>query len=107
MRFPLLVSGALLLSACQAENLSLRHGSPLHSYTCAAGKSFLARQVMTGEVEITAGGETRDVTDADGDPIPGGPRMETTGDTSTLTGMPGGPYESCRLDDTMAADEEP
>lgn len=92
-----------LLAACSTgEDLKSRHGSPLHTYTCANGKSFQARQVMTGEVEVTAGGETRDVTDANGDPIANGLRMTTIGETTNLTGMPGGPYESCVLDDSDA-----
>lgn len=93
----------LALSACTTgEHLSLRHGSPLHTYACHDAKTFQARQVMTGEVEVTAGGQTRDVTDPDGDPIAGGPRLTTVDNTTRLTGMPGGPYEACVLNDSDA-----
>ncbi len=91
---------ALILSACATgEDLRTRHGSPLHTYTCNDGKTFQARQVMTGEVEVTAGGQTRDVTNADGDPVPNGPRMTPIDEATRLTGMPGGPYEACFMDD--------
>lgn len=91
---------ALQLASCVSseEELRTRHGSPLHTYTCSDGKTFLSRQIMSGEVEVTAGGRTRDVTNADGDPIPGGPRLEPLGGAMRLSGMPGGPYEACRLD---------
>lgn len=101
MRIVLMISGLAALSACTiGEDLRTRHGSPLHTYTCADGKSFQARQVMTGEVEVTAGGQTRDATNADGDPIPSGPRMLPVDGATRLTGMPGGPYEACFLDDS-------
>ena len=104
MQMKVLAATLFLLAACATgEDLKTRHGSPLHTYTCADGKSFQARQVMTGEVEVTAGGETRDVTNADGDPIPNGPRMIPVDETTRLTGMPGGPYEACVLDDSDAA----
>jgi hypothetical protein len=90
----------LCLSACATgEDLRLRHGSPLHTYKCADGKSFQVRQIISGEVEVTAGGETRDVTDADGDLVPNGPRMTPVDDATRLTGMPGGPYEACFMND--------
>lgn len=100
MRARLLAGGFLALAACStSEDLKTRHGSPLHTYACADGKSFQVRQVMTGEVEVTAGGQTRDVTNADGDPIPNGPRMVPVDEATRLTGMPGGPYEACFMDD--------
>jgi hypothetical protein len=90
----------LSLAACVTDkDLRTRHGSPLHTYRCEGGKTFEARQIISGEVEVTAGGRTRDVTDANGDPAPNGPRMTYSGETSRLAGMPGGPYEACRLDD--------
>lgn len=86
------------LAACiTSETLSTRHGSPLYTHACDNGKTFQSRQIISGEVEVTAGGQTRDVTDADGDPIPGGPRLETVDGASRLVGMPGGPYEACVL----------
>lgn len=95
-----LAAGVVLLAACSTgEDLRTRHGSPLHTYACADGKSFQVRQVMSGEVEVTAGGETRDTTDANGDPIVNGPRMIPVGEATRLTGMPGGPYEACFMDD--------
>lgn len=104
MQMKVLAATLFMLAACTTgEDLQTRHGSPLHTYTCADGKSFQARQVMTGEVEVTAGGETRDVTDANGDPIANAPRMTTIGEATNLTGMPGGPYEACVLDDSDAA----
>jgi hypothetical protein len=103
MRFLALAFFSLALAACTTgEDLHLRHGSPLHTYTCNDGKTFLARQLITGEVEVTAGGRTRDATDANGDPIPGGPRLEPVDAATRLTGMPGGPYEACFLDDEDA-----
>jgi hypothetical protein len=97
--FPTLA--VLCLSACATdEDLRLRHGSPLHTYTCADGKPFQARQIISGEVEVTAGGQTRDVTDANGDLVPNGPRMTSVGEATRLTGMPGGPYEACFMDDS-------
>jgi hypothetical protein len=91
----------LTLCACAHEDLRVRHGSPLHTYRCGDGKSFQARQIISGEVEVTAGGKTRDVTDAGGDAVPNGPRMTQVEEATHLTGMPGGPYEACLL-----ADEE-
>jgi hypothetical protein len=91
------------LTACAtSEGLSLRHGSPLHTYRCADGKSFQARQIISGEVEVTAGGRTRDVTDANGDLVPNGPRLTPVDEATRLTGMPGGPYEACFMDDSDA-----
>jgi hypothetical protein len=88
------------LSACATgEDLRLRHGSPLHAYKCADDKSFEVRQIISGEVEVTAGGETRDVMDADGEPISDGPRMIPIDGATRLSGMPGGPYEACFMDD--------
>jgi hypothetical protein len=98
----LALSGVALAACATGEDLSLRHGSPLHTYTCNGGKTFLARQLMTGEVEVTAGGQTRDATDANGDPVPGGPRLTSVGEATQLAGMPGGPYEACVLDDEDA-----
>ena len=89
------------LSACAiGGDLRLRHGSPLHTYTCADGKTFQARQIISGEVEVTAGGQTRDVTDANGDLVRNGPRMTPIDEATRLTGMPGGPYEACFIDDS-------
>ena len=100
MHMRLLATGLLALTACSTgEDLRTRHGSPLHTYQCAEGKSFQVRQVMTGEVEVTAGGQTRDLTDAEGEPIPNGPRMTPNDEATRLTGMPGGPYEACFMDD--------
>ncbi len=90
----------LCLSACTTgEDLRLRHGSPLHTFRCADGKTFQSRQIIGGEVEVTAGGQTRDVTDANGDPVPNGPRLTPSDEATRLTGMPGGPYDACRMDD--------
>lgn len=99
MRFLVLVAASLPLVCCVSSNdeLHMRHGSPLYTHACNDGKTFQSRQIMSGEVEVTAGGRTQDVTDADGDPIPGGPRLETVDGASRLTGMPGSPYEACIL----------
>jgi hypothetical protein len=95
-RIVLAACAALLLPACETgADLRMRHGSPLYTFTCNDGKSFQQRQIISGEVEVTAGGVTRDITDADGDPIPGGPRLEPVDEATRLTGMPGGPYEAC------------
>lgn len=104
MRILVLALCGLPLAACvtSEDELRTRHGSPLHTYTCSNGKTFLARQIMSGEVEITAGGRTQDATNADGDAVPGGPRLEPVGEAMRLTGMPDGPYEACRLDDSDA-----
>lgn len=102
-RFAFPAMAVLLLPACATdEALRTRHGSPLHTYSCADGKSFQARQIISGEVEVTAGGRTRDVTDANGDPSPNGPRMTEVGETFRLTGMPGDPYDACVVDDADA-----
>lgn len=89
----------LAISACTTSpdeaQLRARHGSPLYTYTCNDGKSFQQRQIISGEVEVTAGGATRDATTADGDIVPGGPRLEPIDEATRLTGMPGGPYEAC------------
>jgi hypothetical protein len=91
----------LVLAACATgEDLRARHGSPLHTYTCEDDKSFQVRQIISGEVEVTAGGQTRDLTTADGDLVPGGPRMTPVDEATRLTGMPGGPYEACFMDDS-------
>jgi len=99
MRLSIFLAGVLVAACAGGANLHARHGSPLHNYTCDGGKTFLSRQIISGEVEVTAGGVTRDVTNADGDPIPDGPRLVYSDETATLTGMPGGPYTGCRLDD--------
>lgn len=92
---------ALCLSACATgEDLRLRHGSPLHTYKCEGGKSFQVRQIISGEVEVTAGRRARDLTDANGDFTPNGPRMTPIDEATRLTGMPGGPYEACFLNDS-------
>jgi len=103
MRAMLPALAVLCLSACAIdEDLRLRHGSPLHTYKCEDGKTFQVRQIISGEVEVTAAGKTRDVTNADGDLIPRGPRMTPTDKATRLTGMPGGPYETCFMDDGEA-----
>ena len=90
----------LCLGACATGNdLRIRHGSPLHTFTRNDGKTFQSRQIISGEVEVTAGGQTRDATDASGDPVPNGPRLTYVGETTRLTGMPGGPYEDCSMDE--------
>ena len=100
MRCLALTFVGLSLAACATgEDLRLRHGSPLHLYTCNDGKTFQSRQIISGEVEVTAGGQTRDVTDGNGDPIPNAPRLTSVGETISLTSLPGGPYEACVLDD--------
>ena len=40
-----------------------------------------------------------DLTTADGDLVPNGPRMTPVDEATRLTGMPGGPYEACFMDD--------
>lgn len=102
MRIGIVIAGLVLSGCTTGEDLRTRHGSPLHTYKCDDGKSFQVRQVMTGEVEVTAGGQTRDATNADGDPIPNGPRMTPVDEANRLTGMPGGPYEACFMDDSDA-----
>lgn len=100
MQMRCLAAGLLMLGACSTgDDLRLRHGSPLYTYTCDAGRSFQVRQIISGEVEVTAGGQTRDITDADGDPVLNGPRMIPVDEATRLTGMPGGPYEACFMDD--------
>jgi len=102
MRIRLLASVALLAACTTGEDLRTRHGSPLHTYTCEGGKAFEVRQIISGEVEVTAGGVTRDITDADGNLVTGGPRMTPVDEATRLTGMPGGPYEACFMDDADA-----
>jgi hypothetical protein len=104
MRCLLATTCVLSLVACAHEDLSIRHGSPLHTYKCEDGKSFQVRQVMTGEVEVTAGGQTRDLTTADGELVPNGPRMTPVDEATRLTGMPGSPYEACFMDDGDASE---
>jgi hypothetical protein len=89
----------LALAACQHSDLGARHGSPLHTYSCEDGKTFQVRQIISGEVEVTAGGRTRDLADANGDLAPGGPRMTAIEEATRLTGMPRGRYEACFMDD--------
>ncbi len=96
MRFASLILCLLSAAACSTgADLRSRHGSPLYTFDCNDGKSFQQRQIISGEVEVTAGGVTRDVTTADGDLVPGGPRLEPVDEATRLTGMPGGPYEAC------------
>ena len=103
MRALTAMSSVLVLAACAVSNdPGARHGSPLHTYICAGGKTFQARQLMTGEIEVTAGGQTRDAADANGDPIPGGPQLSYSDAAAQLTGMPGGPYEACVLSEDDA-----
>lgn len=99
MRFLILIACSLPLASCVADDSALRarHGSPLYTHACDNGKSFQSRQIISGEIEVRAGGRTGDVTYANGDPIPGGPRLDITDGASRLTGMPGGPYEACIL----------
>ncbi len=100
MRFLLLALCGLTAAGCMTSEdaLRLRHGSPLYTHVCNDGKTFMSRQIISGEVEVTAGGRTRDVADGDGNLIPGGPRLEPAGEAMRLTGMPGGPYETCVID---------
>jgi|SRR5690349_6528512 hypothetical protein len=96
----LLAIPPLLLTACVSnEDLRARHGSPLHTYKCEDSKTFAVRQIISGEVEVTAGGETRDLTTANGDLVKNGPRLTPIDEANRLTGMPGGPYEACFLRD--------
>lgn len=98
MRSGVPVIAFLALAACVSnEELRARHGSPLHTYTCEDSKTFQVRQIISGEVEVTAGGQTRDLTTADGDLVPNGPRLTPIDEANRLTGMPGGPYEACFL----------
>src|SRR5512147_196974 len=98
MRSGVPVIAFLALAACVSnEELRARHGSPLHTYTCEDSKTFQVRQIISGEVEVTAGGQTRDLTMADGDLVPNGPRLTPIDEANRLTGMPGGPYEACFL----------
>lgn len=98
MRSGVLVIAFLALAACVSnEELRARHGSPLHTYKCDEDKTFQVRQIISGEVEVTAGGETRDLTTSDGDLVPNGPRLTPIDEANRLTGMPGGPYEACFL----------
>jgi len=99
MRLLLLTLCSLLTTACMTseEALRLRHGSPLYTRVCKYGKTLLSRQIVYGEVEVTAGGRTQDTANGDGDPVPGQPRLEPVGDAMRLTGMPGGPYEACLI----------
>lgn len=100
MRLALPAASLALLCACTpTQDLGTRHGSPQHTYVCADGKTFLSRQIITGEVEITAGGVTRDVTNAAGDPVPGDHGISYTDGAASLTGFPGGPYQGCTLND--------
>jgi hypothetical protein len=98
-RSTLLVVMALGCAACVSDGAELRtrHGSPLYTYKCQDGKSFQQRQIISGEVEVTAGGVTRDITDSSGEPIRGGPRIIPIDEANRLEGMPGGPYEACFL----------
>ncbi len=104
LSFVFLTACVLGISACAAgpdqAELRARHGSPLYTYVCDDGKSFQQRQIISGEVEVTAGGVTRDVTTADGELVAGGPRIEPVDEATRLTGMPGGPYEACFQADT-------
>ncbi len=103
MHAGLVTTSALVLAACATgEDLRSRHGSPLHTYTCAHAKTFEVRQIISGEVEVTAGGETRDLTTSDGDLVANGPRLTPIDEASRLTGMPGGPYEACFMKDEDA-----
>lgn len=100
MRFTLSAASLAFLCACTpTHDLSARHGSPQHTYVCADGKTFLSRQIITSEVEITAGGETHDVTNSDGDPAPGDHGISYVDGAASLTGFPGGPYQGCTLND--------
>ena len=100
MRLGFLAASVFLFAACSTgEDLRTRHGSPLHTYKCEDGKNFQVRQIISGEVEVTAGGQTRDLTTADGDLVPNGPRMTPVDEATRLTGMPGGPYEACFMED--------
>jgi len=100
--FSSLTVSALALFGCatgpgEAE-LRVRHGSPLYTFVCNDGKTFQQRQIISGEVEVTAGGVTRDVTTADGEPVHGGPKLEPVDEATRLTGMPGGTYEACFME---------
>jgi hypothetical protein len=90
------------LAACQSDaDLLMRHGSPQYTYVCNDGKTFQTRQIISGEVEVTAAGQTRDVTTADGELVPSGPRLVPVDEATRLTGMPGGAYEACFMEDGM------
>ena len=76
MHFLLLGLGSLTAAGCMTSEdaLCLRHGPPLYAHACNDGKTLMSRQIISGEVEVTAG------------------------ETMRLTGMPGGPYEGCVVD---------
>jgi hypothetical protein len=99
MRLLRLTLCSLLTTACMTseEAHGLRPGSPLCTHVCKDGKTFLSRQMNSGQVEVTAGGRTQEAANSDGEPVPGRPRLEQVGDAMRLTGMPGGPYEACLI----------
>ena len=100
LRLCLIVCVCIAGGCTTGDKLSLRHGSPLYTFVCNDDKTFQQRQIISGEVEVTAGGVTRDVTTSDGELVPGGPRLEPVDEATRLTGMPGGPYEACFMSDS-------
>jgi hypothetical protein len=60
------------------DALRLRHGCPPYAHACNDCKTFMSRQIISGEVEATAG------------------------ETMRLTGMPGGHCEGCVIDNESA-----
>jgi hypothetical protein len=104
MRFLLLALCGLTAAGCMTNEDALRqrHGSPFYTHACKDGKTFMSRQIISGDVEVTAGGRTRAVADGDGNLIPGAPRLEPAGEAMRLTGMPGAPYEACVIDNESA-----
>ena len=89
--------GSLTAAGCMTSKdaLRMRHGSPLSNPACNNGKTFMFRQIISGHLQVTASGRTRDITDGDGNLMPGGLRLDPRGEAMRLTGMPGSLHETC------------
>ena len=95
------LAAGLALAGCATVAPEDASDAPM-TYSCGAGKRFVASYALDGRiVRVTAGGKTttlRQVKKKRGDPIfsAGGVTLTTRGASADLDGASAGPYRNCR-----------
>lgn len=105
MRRTLIVALALTAGAvagCTTIDAAPGTDSTPLTYRCAGGKSFTAAWNQPGDrVKVTAGGVTKALPPAKSGSgaryAAGGYEIWGKGESATLSGFPGGPYNSCAV----------